>query len=514
MKILLACYKSFPRFGGTSEYMNQLYKKLTKLGHQVDILAHKPGMNEIYLGEQSIQKKPIKDQVESRLNQMYREKYPHFSSWMLWREIECYTYRFAAQKFDLSGYDIIHAQDIISARGLRGVCGSVPLVGTFHNCKTKEWYTSGEYKRKTELELQFIANEELTSALSVDHLIIPCNWLKSALSRLGKLTTDISIFPYGIDIDYFYQRSSEPTLMKREQRLVISCPARLVPIKGHTYLLSALQTLKKRRRSFICWIIGEGFLMESLQKKAKDLGLESNVVFLGGRNDVPSLLKQSDIVVLPTIHDTLPFTVMEGQLAGKPVVASDVGGVSEMIENRKTGLLVKPKDSNTLADCLDELLGSERLRIELGALARDWAQIRWSNDDMIRKTLDVYQKTQEKRIIKEIKTNNRFPDMDFLRTMEGCDSSTANLNNSESSISGSVVNGVNKPVKHAAVHLIDHSNIVLRSTFSDVLGRFMFTEIPIGKYSIMIWKEGYHQPNSINVELERGQINNLSMRLI
>ncbi|WP_199623747.1 glycosyltransferase [Paenibacillus alkalitolerans] len=514
MKILLAKYKSFPRFGGIATYVNHLYHKLTELGHQVDILAHKPGMNEIYTGKRSIAKKPIRDELEPGMLDYFRSNYSHFTKWMIWRELENYTYEHAVRHFDLSGYDIIHTQDIISTRCLARIKPpTVPLVVSFHNCKTREWYTSKEYEKKTKLEMKYVLTEETYSAHAADHLIMPCKWLWDEFGNLGDLTSDVSIYPYGIDLNKFYRDSLKQVSIPDGGKTIIACPARLVPIKGHTYLLSALHRLKALGFSFGCWMIGEGIMMEQLKEETRKLGLDKDVLFLGGRDDVPALLAASDIVVLPSVHDTLPFTVMESQLAGKPVVATNVGGIPEMIEHNKTGLMVNPRDSDALAYELSRLLSSDKLRHDLGSAAQLWAQNQWSLDNMIARTLEVYNTAMSKDKVEIMSNPDRdIPDRLFLSQLEGPGISNDVGYVEEANISGIVIDAELNIVKDAAVHLFDHSNIMLVSTMSDAQGKFVFSGLPAGKYSIMASKDGV-PPNSRNFTLHNEPISDFTIML-
>lgn len=515
MKILLANYKSFPRLSGTASYIVHLRDQLVQLGHEVDILAHKPGMDEIYIANRTIRKQPLKEHADFLLRPFYRERYPHFTKWMVQREIECYTFRSASVHLGVSGYDIIHTQDIISTRALSSVVkGMIPIVATFHNCKTKEWYTSGEANRKSALERRYIAQEELVSANSADHLILPCQWLKQELETWGELTTPHSVFPYGMNIEQFYAQLGNAAATKKAQKQppVIACPARLVPVKGHAYLLSALKMLKERNRSFVCWIIGEGILAEELRQQASSLKLDDYVKFLGGRDDVPALLGQAAIVVLPSIHDTLPFSVMEGQLAGKPVVAASVGGVPEMIEDGVSGLLFTPKDSTSLADQLERLLTSMPLREEMGQAAKAWAQSVWALDRMIEKTLQAYQQAQNESQSKDPGSVRLMPDIDMLKSLSSRTVALDLDEGIEASLAGTVINEQQTPVYGASVHLVDHSNILLSSTQTSADGGFYIEKVPIGKYSIIVWKEGASQPLSMSIDLSR--VSRLQLQLM
>ncbi|WP_110927983.1 glycosyltransferase [Bacillus massiliglaciei] len=501
MKILLAKYKSYPRIGGVATYVSQLSKKLSAFGHEVDILAHNPQMTEIYTEKNRVKKKEIKSRLEHKYQKIYQEKYPYFTQWMIWRELETYTYQEAARSFSLEEYDIIHTQDMISTRAFQNIKpAGIPLISSFHNCKTREWYTSRQNELKTETEMQYIALEELFSVQSADRLIFPCNWLYQEMNQLGEIHSKTSIIPYGIDLSEFdrYSKKTVP-IPETNEKLVICYPARLVPIKGHTYLLKALRSLKEMGHHFICWIIGDGILKNQLMKEADELDLSNDIAFLGGRKDIPSLLAASDIVVHPSIHDTLPFSIIEAQLAGKPVIATDVGGCPDMIKHGVTGYLVKSKESEGLIKYLDILLSSPVRRTEIGRAARIFAKNAWSLDLMVKKTLEVYEQSLCHRPSSSPLTSGTVLDLSFLARLEDAIETTDRGNAGFTDIEGKITNPFGKGIKLAAVHLIDHSNILLLSTETDECGNFLFSNIPPGKYSLLASRNNHSPVHSQSV---------------
>ncbi|WP_245233288.1 glycosyltransferase family 4 protein [Paenibacillus maysiensis] len=171
---------------------------------------------------------------------------------------------------------------------------------------------------------------------------------------------------------------------------VIICPSRLVYIKGLHYLISALGLLKARRTDWVCWIVGEGDKREELQTQAEELGLVEEVVFLGHREDVPALLQLADIFVHPSIQDNQPFSVMEAQVSGLPAVVSNAGGLPEMVEHERTGLVSLVGDVEALAAHLQHLLAQDDVRMAMGNRAKTWGTAHWSLDVMITRLVGIY----------------------------------------------------------------------------------------------------------------------------
>ncbi|PQP85676.1 glycosyltransferase family 4 protein, partial [Paenibacillus sp. AR247] len=130
--------------------------------------------------------------------------------------------------------------------------------------------------------------------------------------------------------------------------------------------------------------------MEELQRQVDGLALSNDVLFLGERHDIPALLMQSDIFVHSCIQDNQPFSVMEAQIAGLPACVSNAGGLPEMVEHGRTGLVSPIKDPVSLTQHLHQLLEDERLRKQLGRNASAWGEEHWSLDRMVGRLLELY----------------------------------------------------------------------------------------------------------------------------
>jgi glycosyltransferase involved in cell wall biosynthesis len=243
------------------------------------------------------------------------------------------------------------------------------------------------------LTWQHMYLREYFGAASSDLTIVPTRWLKRELSAAyGVSAEHLLVIPYGMEADRFRQKMAEATdLSPPAGKKLIICPARLVKVKGHADLLDALALLRKRRSDWICWLVGDGDQRKLLEQQAAALSLAEHVRFLGNRHDVPALLKQADIFVLPSRHDTLPFAVMEAQLAAKPIVVSDAGGLPEMVRHGQTGLLYRKGNSEELCGCLERLLADERLRRQLAANGHRWGKRQWSLEIMLQRIKAAYE---------------------------------------------------------------------------------------------------------------------------
>jgi glycosyltransferase involved in cell wall biosynthesis len=187
------------------------------------------------------------------------------------------------------------------------------------------------------------------------------------------------------------------TLRSRVGQQVIIYTGRLVEIKGIHHLLSALSELKKLKKGWVCWIVGDGDKKAELKAQSRALGLGKRVVFLGNRNDVPSLLSLANIFVLPSLIENQPLSVIEAQLAGKPVIVSDAGGLPEMVQHGSTGIISPAGDPNSLCENIHNLLINPEYRNSLGAKAQEWALNHWSQKKAVDKVLNVYEKVLSHR---------------------------------------------------------------------------------------------------------------------
>jgi glycosyltransferase involved in cell wall biosynthesis len=148
---------------------------------------------------------------------------------------------------------------------------------------------------------------------------------------------------------------------------VITMVARFSPVKDHGLLLRAFTSLHPSTR---LRLVGDGPLRQSCERLARELGIYNRVEFLGNRDDVPTILAGSDVFVLASTFEMLPISVLEAMRAGLPIVATDVGGVSEAVVHGETGLLVPAGSATALAEALGQLAADRDLRLFLGRAGR------------------------------------------------------------------------------------------------------------------------------------------------
>ena len=170
--------------------------------------------------------------------------------------------------------------------------------------------------------------------------------------------------------------------------LTLISVARMVPQKDFA---SLLEVAAKLRGNWRLWLVGDGPDRPQLEALHARLGLGDRVQFLGSRLDVPELLAQSDIFVLSSHWEGLPISIIEAMRAGLPVVASDVGGVSESVIDGVTGLTSRPRDTEHLTDRLQLLIDSPDLLSRMGQAGREAFFCHFRIESSIQRTLEVYE---------------------------------------------------------------------------------------------------------------------------
>lgn len=177
----------------------------------------------------------------------------------------------------------------------------------------------------------------------------------------------------------------------------IVCVGRFAPEKGHRYLIEALDLLKHKDIKWRCTFLGEGELENELRTLTEECNLSENVAFPGFYEDVFSVLLDADLFVLPSLHEGSPNALIEAMGLGLPCIASDVGGIKDLVENEKNGILVSPQDSKVLSEALHRILTNPEFAMELGKNARASIQQKFDNAESIRRLEQIYHSlTKEK----------------------------------------------------------------------------------------------------------------------
>jgi L-malate glycosyltransferase len=203
----------------------------------------------------------------------------------------------------------------------------------------------------------------------------------------------VLVVPNGVDLQRFSPRSlSEARANWRveEHAFVVGSVGRLSPEKGHRYLLEALAIAKKSIPSLVCLIAGDGPLRSQLERQARELGLRDVCRFLGEVSQIETVFAALDVTVLPSLFEGMPNAVLEAMAMGCPVVATAVGGSTELLSQGETGLLVPPADPGALAGAIVRVATSDALRDSMRRRCRAVAEARHGIDGTIRSIEQLY----------------------------------------------------------------------------------------------------------------------------
>ena len=170
------------------------------------------------------------------------------------------------------------------------------------------------------------------------------------------------------------------------KRTIIGTIAELHPNKGVSYLVDAMKSVVAEHPQAILVVIGDGDLGPSLHMDIKGAGLEQQVFLVGYIDQASEYLKAFDIFVLPSLKEGLPYVILEAGLASLPIVATIVGGIPELIEDMKSGVLILPKNAAELAHAISFAIDHRPLVRQYGAIFREKVLKDFSLDRM---TLDV-----------------------------------------------------------------------------------------------------------------------------
>ena len=171
---------------------------------------------------------------------------------------------------------------------------------------------------------------------------------------------------------------------------IVGIIARLSEVKGHRYLLMAMKKVIAEIPDAQLLIVGEGPIKKGLQGLAKELGIIQNVYFIPAVSDTVEPLSVMDVFVMPSLEEGLGLSIMEAMLAGVAVAATDAGGISTLVKDNQTGILVKPADAHNLALAIIELIKNKEKARSLSSSARDLIVREFSLEKMARETEKVY----------------------------------------------------------------------------------------------------------------------------
>jgi glycosyltransferase involved in cell wall biosynthesis len=188
------------------------------------------------------------------------------------------------------------------------------------------------------------------------------------------------------DVDLMRQVGLDP-----DHHFVFGIVARLSEEKGHNYLLDAFAKVRAQREQARLVIVGDGPLDAAVRGQAKQLGLESSIVFAGQQRNIPSWLSIFDVFVLSSTRESFPLAAREAMAAGRAVIAPRIGGCPEVVDHGKTGLLFQAANSSDLSACMLAIT-EEHLHQRFGEAGRQRVLDRFSRRSWVDGDEAVYRR--------------------------------------------------------------------------------------------------------------------------
>lgn len=222
--------------------------------------------------------------------------------------------------------------------------------------------------------------------------------IREVMIESGLKPDQVTTIRTAINLSQFVPREKNQHLL-RELNFPAGCAiigivARLTERKGFKNLFEAVKLLADEGRTLKCLVVGGGASTEkiaALKNHAASLGISEHILLTGRRGDIPDILSLLDVFILPSLAEGLGRSLLEAMAAGKPIVASTVGGIPEAIEDGKSGLLVKPDDSRALAHAIGLLLDNPEKAQELGRASRKRAELLFDETKMIDRICSLYE---------------------------------------------------------------------------------------------------------------------------
>lgn len=365
--ILLVSHQSDLSGGPISLYL--LARGLDKIKYKVFYVVPSPGLILSKLKESGIETFVLEKKLSKNrlLRKLKRQKYPLKIS------------RFIKE----NKIDLVHANTIFSDFASQaGSKAGVPVV----------WHIREDLEDSKYDPILRIINRLSYRVIAISH------WVKNVLTRIIP-EEKIAVVHNGLDLSQF-----EPNIeSKVREEFNISEDTRLVGTigsleerKGIDFFLQAAAKVKSKVPKIKFLIVGKSLYgqeayLDQLKDFAKELGVEKDVIFCGARDDIPQIIKALDVVVVPSRSEPFGRVVIEGMAIKKPVVASDCGGIPEIIENGIHGVLFPVSDVDRLASDVISILENKDLAVRLGEEGRKRVEERFSIEKHVEEVEKVYE---------------------------------------------------------------------------------------------------------------------------
>jgi glycogen(starch) synthase len=387
MKVLFAASNPYPHIGGKSAHVLALSDGLRALEHQVKFVSEAdlwPPSRLLIRGSSFLVKQilgvPGKDWATLWQYRLKR----HFLAAAICRLLE------------RERFDVVSCQDVMVQNIVSGYSGVVRSILTVHGDQTNELVSAGALRRGSRAERWFVM-EEKQGYSSADRIITVDSRLQTQVLTIANGAIDpeqVHVLYNFVNVAHF--RPARPNDAAERRRwylgaddLAILCPRRLTAKNGVTYAIRAMVTLSERLgqyRPLVLLVAGDGPERRNIEGLIQQYHLESSVRLLGDvpHDDMPSLYRAVDVTLIPSVSsagvvEATSIAALESMASGVPVIASAIGGLTEIITHRRTGLLVPEKNPLAIAEAIPLLVHDQKLRKNIVVKARQFVTERHSH---------------------------------------------------------------------------------------------------------------------------------------
>lgn len=300
---------------------------------------------------------------------------------------------FGLEDFLLDPPDIIHVHDwygTVWAAAIKSL-RSIPFVMTSH-LPTRAGFTYSGHPISMKLKMQL----EALGVRMADRIIVPSHFVSNTL--IGEYNADqeaITVIPNGVDYSFYAKK--KPQNKNGISRINLLSVSRLTEQKGIMYLLDVVKIVRQSIPNIQCTIVGDGPLRDQLLQECRRLDLQETVRFVGflQKEQLHKLYQSSTIFLSTSIYEPFGMVILEAMAAGLPVVSFDVGGIREIINHRRDGILVFPCDIKGMAQSIIECIGNSKLLRKLSFEGSVKART-YSWEIIVNKLESVYKSVQIK----------------------------------------------------------------------------------------------------------------------
>jgi len=283
-------------------------------------------------------------------------------------------------------FDVIHAN--LSASNILapilGMLTGIPVVSTLHSNRLGHWEPDSMQGKLQIWLLAHVAKD----VIGVGPRVVDAHQPYYPNKKLLSIPNAVQQIP---EISASERAALREELIGQTEKSILLSVGRLSEQKGFQYLLDAVDELRKTHPDILLAIAGGGILQDDLEAQRQRLGLTEHVTFLGKRTDIPKLLKAVDIYVNSSTWEGLPISILEAMSAELPVVATDVGDISTII-NDSTGILVESQNPTQLARAIARFLDDPTLRATCGKNAKQAAWDGYGVDHWVDQLVQVYRR--------------------------------------------------------------------------------------------------------------------------